>query len=131
MSIDSITSTQLIFKKSSVGFGKSFIEVSSTLYSIESTDPEATDEEKTQVIQRLDLWVKKLAAYAACPETHTIIIRLSEATFLKASDGFEIYSKAYNKKGYALAARRFKERYMGELASILKGKPIILTDWIW
>lgn len=101
------------------------------LFEFSGVAPEATDAQKAEVIQKLDLWIKKLEAYSDCSATHTIIIKLSEGTFLKKSDDIEPYSKAYFKKGYALAAKRFKARYKELLGEILNDKTIILTDWNW
>tara|TARA_R110002111_G_scaffold183078_1_gene248775 strand:- start:46 stop:585 length:540 start_codon:yes stop_codon:yes gene_type:complete len=101
------------------------------LFEFSGVAPDATDAKKTKVIEKLDNWMKQLKAFADCEATHTIIIKLAEGTFLKESDDFEPYSKAYFKKGYALAAKRFKERYEEQLGKLLKGKTIILTDWNW
>ncbi|MDX1652975.1 MAG: hypothetical protein R3277_10815 [Brumimicrobium sp.] len=101
------------------------------LFEFGGVDPEASDAKKAAVIQELDLWIEELKVYADCSSTHTIIIQLAEGTFLKESDGFEVYSKAYYKKGYALAAERFKARYQDRLDQLLKDKTVVLTDWNW
>lgn len=101
------------------------------LFEFGGVDPSASDAKKAEVIERLDNWIKKLAVYEDCPATHTIIIKLAEGTFLKAADGFEVYSKKYYRSGYSLAAKRFKDRYTEQLESLLGDKRIILTDWNW
>lgn len=100
------------------------------LFEFSGVAPEATDAQKAEVIEKLDNWIKQLKVYADCEATHTIIIKLAEGTFLKEDD-FEPYSKAYFKKGYALAAKRFKARYEEQLEKMLNDKTIILTDWNW
>ena len=101
------------------------------LFEFSGVAPDATDAQKEKVIEKLDNWIKELKVYADCEATHTIIIKLAEGTFLKESDDIEPYSKTYFKKGYALAAKRFKERYEEQLGKLLNDKTIILTDWNW
>lgn len=52
------------------------------LIELVGVDPESSDEEKQAFIQKLDQQLMALQAYAECPEVHTIILKLAEATFL-------------------------------------------------
>lgn len=101
------------------------------LFELAGVDPAESDENKQVFIEMLDKQLLALKAYAECPNVHTIIIKLSEAPFLKEADGFEVHSKRFYRKGYKLNAERFKSRYLDQLNLWLSGKTIILTDWNW
>lgn len=98
---------------------------------ISGIDPESNDERKAAEILNWDKKLEALRFYQKCPETEIIILKLAEGLFLKQADQYEVYSKAYYKRGYRLNAKRFKERYIKDLESWLPGKTILLTDWNW
>jgi hypothetical protein len=105
--------------------------VTAVFLEIPTIDPSSSDQDKLEALKNLDLVIASLKVYAECPEITTFYFKVGEALFLTESDGIKLYSKKYFKKGHALNAARFWERYKTQLNNMLPGRTFYYADWGW
>lgn len=94
-------------------------------------DPEANNKDKERTILKMDECIKSLSFLKENSQIQTIILKVSEGTFIKEEDGLEYGTKAYNKKATKINAKRFEEHYSKFFNENFAGKKIVYLNWGW
>lgn len=101
------------------------------LYEITGEDPESSDEQKRETIEKLDKIIESLKLLKSCKSIDAIGIGFVEGTFIKKSDQLNPEEFYTNKKAFKLDIKRFLERYESKLEEYLPNTTVYIYVNNW